>query len=88
MNFSEYRLTDPSQINDLKAEMGDKSFFDYGISIYKYLAGLKPGQKFDICKRVDKKNVGKFVKIICLYMIDFPGFLQVNDEFTEITVLI
>lgn len=88
MNFSEYRLTDPSQITDLKTEMGEKSFFDYGVRIYKYFAGLKPGQKFDLKKHVDEKNISKFIKVIGLYMIDFPGFLQINDDFTEITVLL
>lgn len=88
MNLSNFRLTDLSQIDNLKAEMGEKSFFEYGVRIYKHFASLKPGEKFDITKRVDSRNIDKFIKVICLYMIDFPGFLQINDEFTEITVLL
>lgn len=87
MSFLSHQLTDISQIEALKVEMGEKSFFEYGVRIYKHFASLKPGEKFDITKRVAPRNIDKFIKVICLYMIDFPGFLQINDEFTEIIVL-
>ena len=84
MDFSEYRLKHPSEIDQYKNQMGEKEFYSYAISIYKHLANMIRDAKFDIAKKVSKKNLEMFIKIICLYMIDFPGQLQINETFTEI----
>ncbi len=87
MDYSIHVLTDISQIEPFKAEMGERKFYDYGIRIYKYFANMEPGDKFDVTKRVAKKNVDKFIKIACLYWNEFPGHIQFNDTFTQITKL-
>lgn len=84
MNLIQHQLVHPSEIDKYKKQMGEKKFFDYAISIYKYFAGVRRYSSFDITKKVDAENWEVFVKIICLYKIDFPGHLQVNETFTEI----
>jgi len=48
---------------------------------------MKKGDTFDVTKKVLRKNVSNFIKIICLYVSDFPGEIQVNETFTEIEKL-
>lgn len=84
MDLSEYRLRHPSEIDIYKNQMGNQKFYDYAISIYKHLAAMVSDARFDITKKVDIKNRAVFIKIACLYMIDFPGQLQINETFTEI----
>lgn len=84
MDLSEYRLKHPSEIEQYKNQMGEKEFYKYAISIYKHLANMIRDTKFDITKKVSKENHEMFIKIICLYMMDFPGQLQINETFTEI----
>ncbi len=67
--------------------MGSEGFYKYGIDIYKYFANMKKGDTFDVTKKVLRKNVSNFIKIICLYVSDFPGEIQVNETFTEIEKL-
>lgn len=87
MNYSHFRLNILSETASIKAEMGEKQFFDYAIGIYKYFANMASGDEFDITKKVAKENAEKFIKIACLYSIDFPGHLQFNEAFTKITKL-
>lgn len=87
MDYKHYRLSHTSELEPYKKEMGEKKFYDYAISIYKYFAKMERGKSFDITKKVAKKNTEKFIKIACLYVIDFPGDLQFNDSFTQIIKL-
>lgn len=87
MNYSSFRLTHPSQINQFKEEMGEKEFYKYAFGIYRYFANMETGNQFDVTKKVAKENTDKFVKITCLYAVDFPGQLQINESFTQITKL-
>lgn len=87
MNLIQHQLEDPFEIDVYKKQMGEKKFFDYAISIYKYFAGMARYSTFEITKKVDVVNWEMFVKITCLYRIDFPGHLLVNKTFTEITRL-
>ncbi len=85
MDLSRYRLTDLSQLDPFKEQMGEKQYYEYAFSVYRQLARLEPGNKFSITKYVKEKNMDLFVKIVCMYMIDFPGQVVFNDDFTEIT---
>lgn len=85
--YSAYRLTHPSEIEPIKEKMGPDNFYKYAISIYKYFADMKNGEQFIVSKLVAKDNIDKFIKIACLYAIDFPGDIQFNENFTIITKL-
>lgn len=85
MDLSRYRLTDFSQLDSFKEKMGEKQYFRYAFSVYRQLARLEPGKKFNIVKYVKEINLELFVKIACAYMIDFPGQAVFNDDFNEIT---
>lgn len=85
MNLSEYRLADLSHLVPFKEKMGEEKYFKYAISVYKQLARLDPGDKFNIPRYVKEKNQELFIKIACAYVVDFPGTMVFNDDFTEIT---
>jgi hypothetical protein len=87
MNLSKYHLEHPSEVEIYKNQMGKEKFFEYAISVYKHFARMSRYSVFNITKKVDNQNWEMFVKITCLYRIDFPGHLQVNNTFTEITRL-
>lgn len=84
MNLSEYRLDDLSHLEPFKEQMGEEKYFKYAISVYKQLARLAPGERFNIPRYVRSKNQELFIKIACAYMVDFPGTAVFNDDFTEI----
>lgn len=84
MDYSSFRLQDPAEIEPFKSKLGDKEFYKYAIGIYKYIAKMLYGTKFDIEKGVADHNKEIFIKIACLYWIDFPGQIQFNETFTEI----
>ena len=80
-DFSDYRLADNQQIKTFEREILNDDMYGYAIDVYKHYANMDPGSKFDIGKKVSEKTRERFVKITCLYMIDFPGDIQVNDQY-------
>lgn len=85
MDLSRYRLTDPSQLDPFKAKMGERQFYNYAIAVYKRLFAMKPGEAYDITKKVAEENWEMFIKIACCYMVDHQTFHLFNDAFTIIT---
>ena len=85
MNLSQHRLTDLSQLHPFREKMGDRPFYDYAIAVYRRLFAMKPGETFDITKKVGGENWGMFIKIACCYIIDQQTPHQFNDTFTIIT---
>jgi hypothetical protein len=85
VDFSAYRFTDNQQIKTFVGEIMNGDMYGYAIDVYKHYANMDPGSKFDIGKKVSEKTRPRFIKITCLYMIDFPGDIQVNDQFNTVT---
>lgn len=85
--YAAYRISHPSEIDPIKEKMGAKKFYEYAIGIYKYFADMKRGEQFVVSKLVAQENIEKFIKIACLYAMDFPGYIQFNENFTIITKL-
>lgn len=85
MNLSPYRLTDLSELNPFKEKMGEAQFYSYAKSVYERLFSMKPGETFDITKKVAEENHDMFVKIACCYIIDQQTPTLFNDSFTIIT---
>jgi len=84
-DFSAYRLTDNNQIKTFEREILNENMYGYAIDVYKHYANMDPGSTLDIVKKVSKKTRKRFIKITCLYMIDFPGDIQVNNQFNIVT---
>ncbi len=87
MSLSHYRLTDLSQLQPFKEKMGETQFFNYAKSIYERLFSMKPGETFDITKKVAEENWEMFIKIACSFIIDQQTPTHFNDTFTIITRL-
>lgn len=85
MDYSKYMLNDPSEIEPYKNKMGENGFFKYAFGIYEYFSKMSIGSIFDITNGVENKNIELFIKIACLYWIDFPCQIQFNDSLTKIT---
>ena len=85
MNFSSFRLIAPSDIEPYKQSMTEEKFFAYARRIYERLANIRPGEEFNIEKKVSAPNRELFIKIACLYIHDFPGYAIFNNTFTVIT---
>ena len=84
-DFSVYRLTDNNQLKTFEREILNDGKYGYAIDVYKHYANMDPGSKFDIGKKVSEKTRERFIKITCLYMIDFPGDIQVDNHFNTVT---
>ncbi|WP_352422244.1 hypothetical protein [Proteiniphilum sp.] len=84
MDLSHYRLTDLSQLDSFKEKMGERKFYDYAFSVYGRLFNMKPGETFDITKKVSEENREMFIKIACSYIIDQQTPTHFNDTFTII----
>lgn len=87
MDLSPFRLTDFSELNPFKEKMGETQFYSYAKSVYERLFSMKPGETFDITKKVAEENREMFIKIACSYMIDQQTPTHFNDTFTIITRL-
>lgn len=86
-DFSIFRITDTNQMRAFEKDIIQDNMYGYALEVYKHFANLDPGSTFNIEKKVSVKTVERFVKITCLYMIDFPGDIQVNNQFNTVTKL-
>lgn len=84
MNFSSHRLNSLSDIIPIKKTMGESEFKAFSFRVYKRLAKMKEGDKFNIEKKVSEENRDLFIKVACCYIYDFPGFMIFNEEFTQL----
>lgn len=83
-DFTKYRLTNLSEIEPYKEKMGKRKFYDYGISIYEALNKIPRDKPFDVYVNVKRVNLPLFIKIVCMFMIDYPGFVDFNQSYTKI----
>lgn len=84
MNLSIHRLNDLSELEPFKDSMGWNNFYKYSIKVYRLLASLEDGQRLYYQRFVKKKNIPLFIKVVCLYIHDFPGQVLFSDDFNYI----
>ena len=82
MNFSTYRLTSLDQLEPYKEKLTPGGFFQFARRVYDRLFAMKPGETFDIEKKVSEENRDLFIKIACCYIIDGHSHILFNDTFT------
>lgn len=83
-NLSQYRLTDLSELQPFKEKMGEREFYKLAFAIYKRLFTMRPGESYNILKKVVPENQEVFIKIACCYIIDHQTPHQFNETFTII----
>lgn len=83
-DLSSFRLTSMSELEPFKEKMGQRAFFRYSIRVYEQLYQIPPDRPFIVNHYVKRQNQDLFIKIACVFMIDYPGFIQFNNDFTQI----
>ena len=80
-NYSEHRLNSVSELNELESEMGSIEYAKLVIRIFKRLNQLKPGEKYDLTKKVMPQSRRAFIKIACSLILVCSDF-EFNNTYT------
>lgn len=85
MNLKKYKLTnDCSWYYKYAKERGKQQLDAYINRVYFTLSKMKPGERFEIHKRVAEENLELFIKSACWFMDDyFKGNPNDNFFFSE-----
>lgn len=71
IELRKYRISTLEEYDSF-ARYEDPSFRTYFNALSNLLNNMKPGEKFDIRANIPNKNLERFIKTACVYIIDQP----------------
>lgn len=88
MDLSKYRLINYDWFPVYYEKIGHEEFWTYVQKVYKSLENLHPMQHYNIINSISEDMQELFIKIGCMYILDFGGCeacgIQFSDDYTKI----
>jgi hypothetical protein len=78
-HLNRYRLNDFSELDELKARLGEKLFYEIAREVYSKLDGMPPGSIFTYQKTFAGNRLEPFIKMACRYIVDHSDYTFSND---------
>lgn len=86
-DYSLHKLTNDSELLAYRSTMGVSDFWNYIERLYCKVCDMKQGESFMVDDLVIAANRDMFIKTLCFFINNAPGFYSLNETFTSFNKL-